>query len=194
MHPTSSQFVSLLLAAVVVWSVYLRLRRSFGKQRLRPVQLGFRIGLFLLIGCLLLPSVMRQTAYLESLAIGLIVGIALAFWGASRTRYLREQGQLFFVPHTYTGLAVSLLFLGRLVYRFVQVYAATGAAAPGAGPPGAGPPNPGFAAASIVNSPLTVALLYILVGYYVYYYSAVLWKSKHLTAEELAVEPAPLAQ
>jgi hypothetical protein len=184
----------LLLAAVVVWSVYLRLRRSFGKQRLRPVQLGFRIGLFLLIGCLLLPSVMRQTAYLESLAIGLIVGIALAFWGASRTRYLREQGQLFFVPHTYTGLAVSLLFLGRLVYRFVQVYAASGAAAPGAGPPGAGPPNPGFAAASIVNSPLTVALLYILVGYYVYYYSAVLWKSKHLTAEELAVEPAPLAQ
>jgi hypothetical protein len=194
MHPTSSQFVSLLLAAVVVWSVYLRLRRSFGKQRLRPVQLGFRIGLFLLIGCLLLPSVMRQTAYLESLAIGLIVGIALALWGASRTRYLREQGQLFFVPHTYTGLAVSLLFLGRLVYRFVQVYAATGAAATGAGPPGAGSPNPGFAAASIVNSPLTVALLYILVGYYVYYYSAVLWKSKHLTAEDLAVEPAPLPQ
>jgi hypothetical protein len=49
MHRTSSQFVSLLLAAVVVWSVYLRLRRSFGRQ-------------------------------------------------------------LFFVPHTYTGLAVSLLF------------------------------------------------------------------------------------
>lgn len=184
MHPTSSQFVSLLLAAVVVWSVYLRLRRSFGKQRLRPVQMGFRIGLFLLIGCLLLPSVMRQTAYLESLAIGLIVGIALALWGASRTRYLREQGQLFFVPHTYTGLAVSLLFLGRLVYRFVQVYAATVAAAP----------NPGFAAASIVSSPLTVALLYVLVGYYVCYYSVVLWKSKHLSAEELAVEPAPLSQ
>jgi hypothetical protein len=188
MHPTSSQFVSLLLAAVVVWSVYLRLRRSFGKQRLRPVQLGFRIGLFLLIGCLLLSSVMRQTAYLESLGVGLIVGIALALWGASRTRYLREQGQLFFVPHTYTGLAVSLLFLGRLVYRFVQVYAA-----PGAGPPGAGSPNPGFAAASIVNSPLTVALFYILVGYYVCYFSVVLWKSKHLTAEELAVEPAPLS-
>jgi hypothetical protein len=179
----------LLLAAVVVWSVYLRLRRSFGKQRLRPVQLGFRIGLFLLIGCLLLPSVMHQTAYLESLAVGLIGGIALALWGASRTRYLREQGQLFFVPHTYTGLAVSLLFLGRLVYRFVQVYAATGAAAALAGPP-----NPAFAAASIVNSPLTVALLYILVGYYVCYYGVVLWKSKHLTAEELAVEPAPLPQ
>jgi hypothetical protein len=67
-------------------------------------------------------------SYLESLAIGLIVRIALALWGASRMLYLREQGQLFFVPHTYTGLAVSLLFLARLVYRFEQVYAATGAA------------------------------------------------------------------
>jgi hypothetical protein len=49
------------------------------------------------------------------------------------------------------------------------------------------------AAAFIVNSPLTVALFYILVGYYVCYFSVVLWKSKHLTAEELAVEPAPLS-
>jgi hypothetical protein len=188
MHPTYSQIFPFLLAALVVWSVYRRLRRSFGKQRLRPVQMGIRIGLFLLIGALLLPSVIftnaHSTPYVESLLGGLIVGIALAIFGASRTRYLREQGQLYFVPHTYTGLAVSLLFLGRLVYRFVQLYSLQ--AAPGT--------HPGYAAASMVNSPLTFGLFYVLVGYYVCYYGVVLWKSKHLTAEELAVEPAPLAQ
>lgn len=198
MHPTSSQIVPFLLAALVVWSVYRRLRRSFGKQRLRPVQMSIRIGLFLLIGALLLPSVLHanvhSTAYVESLLGGLIAGIALAIFGAARTRYLREQGQLYFVPHTYTGLAVSLLFLGRLVFRFVQVYSMQTAAhgdATSLAPPGG---NPGYAAASMVNSPLTFGLFYVLVGYYVCYYGVVLWKSKHLTAEELEVEPAPLAQ
>jgi hypothetical protein len=150
-----------------------------------------------LIGALLLPSVFanaHSTTYLESLLGGLIAGVALAIFGASRTRYLREQGQLYFVPHTYTGLAVSLLFLGRLVYRFVQLYSLQSAAhdnAAGLAAPGT---NPAYSAASMVNSPLTFGLFYVLVGYYVCYYGVVLWKSKHLTAEELAVEPAPLAQ
>ena len=190
MQSTSSQIIPFLFAALVVWSVYRRLRRSFGKQRLRPVQMSIRIGMFLLIGALLLPSMLHanalSTTYLESLLGGLIAGVALAIFGASRTRYLREQGQLYFVPHTYTGLAVSLLFLGRLVYRFVQVYSIQSAPH--------GDASPGYAAASLVNSPLTFGLFYVLVGYYVCYYGVVLWKSKHLTAEELEVESAPLAQ
>jgi hypothetical protein len=198
MHLASSQIVPFLFAALVVWSIYRRLRRSFGKQPLRPVQMGIRIGLFLLIGGLLLPSVIHSSAYLtslESLLAGLLGGVALAVWGASRTRYLREQGQLYYVPHTYTGLAVSLLFLGRLVYRFVQVYSLQSAVHSDAAAAAAtGGPNPGFALASMVSTPLTLGLFYILLGYYVCYYSVVLWKSKYLTAEELAAEPAPLPQ
>jgi hypothetical protein len=189
MHLTSSQIFPLLLAALVVWSVYRRLRRTFGKQRLSPVRMGFRIGLLLLIGALLLTSALRSTYYLEAMGVGLIVGVALALFGASRTRYFREDGQLFYVPHTYTGLAVSLLFLGRLVYRGIQLY---GLEHSGQDPTaGAAPAS---MAASLVSSPSMLGLFYVLVGYYVCYYSVVLWKSKHLTAEELAAEPAPLTQ
>lgn len=180
MDQTSSQIVPFLLAALIVWSVYRRLRRSFGKQRLYPVLLGMRIGLLLLIGGVLLLSVARSTTYWGGLVVGLCAGIALALWGASRTRYLREDGQLFFVPHTYTGLAVSLLFLGRLVYRAFQFSSAG--------------PQPASFASSMVSSPSTFGLFYVLVGYYVCYYSVVLWKSKHLTPEELAAAPAPLTQ
>jgi hypothetical protein len=189
MHLTSAQIFPFLIAALVVWSVYRRLRRSFGKQRVMPVSMGIRIGILLLVGALLLPSALRSSSYLEALAIGAVAGIALAWWGASRTRYLREAGQMFYVPHTYTGLAVTLLFLGRLVYRGLQIYglqnAAHGAASGSA---------PASLSASMVSSPSMVGLFYVLVGYYVCYYSAVLWKSKHLTAEELAVEPAPIPQ
>jgi len=161
------------------------------------VQMGIRIGLFLLIGGLLLTPVLRSSVYLaslESLLAGLLAGVVLAVWGASRTRYVREQGQLFYVPHTYTGLAVSLLFLGRMVYRFVQIYSLQSVVHSNAAAATAGSPTPAFAAASMVSTPLTLGLFYVLVGYYVCYYSAVLWKSKHLTAEELAPEPAPLPQ
>ena len=189
MHLTPSQIFPFLLAALVVWSVYRRLRRSFGRQRLSPVRMGFRIGLLLLIGGLLLTSALRSTHYLEGMAIGLITGVALALFGASRTRYLREDGQVFYVPHTYTGLAVSLLFLGRLVYRAIQLYSVEHS-----GQNTASDTAPASIAASMVSSPSMFGLFYVLVGYYVCYYSVVLWKSKHLTAEELAVEPAPLTQ
>ncbi len=107
---------------------------------------------------------------------GLLVGMALAAWGASRTRFLDENGRRFYIPHTYTGIAVSLLFVGRLAYRFVQA----GNTMPAAGPQ------------AMVVSPLTVAIFFVLIGYYVCYYSWVLWKSRHITASDLEASPASL--
>ena len=80
-----------------------------------------RIALLLVIGGLLLPTVFRSTAFLLAMLAGVAVGIGLAVWGGSRTRYLKVSNQLYYVPHTYTGVAVSLLFVGRLVYRLIQV-------------------------------------------------------------------------
>ena len=52
-------------------------------------------------------------------------------WGAWRTRFLLRGSQLQLrVPHTYTGIAVSLLFLGRLAFRSVQVYGSAQARRP----------------------------------------------------------------
>jgi hypothetical protein len=85
------------------------------------------------------------------------------------------------VPHTYTGIAVSLLFLGRFVYRFVQAYTGTHAV----NAAGLGSASPAFSSASMLQSPLTVGLFFVVAGYYVCYYSVVLWKSKRVIAEEV---------
>ena len=37
----------------------------------------------------------------------------------------------------------------------------------------------------MVRSPLTLGIFFVLVGYYVCYYSLVLWKSKHLETEDI---------
>ena len=42
----------------------------------------------------------------------------------------------------------------------------------------------------MVKSPLTVGILFVLVGYYAWYYGWLLWKSKRLTAADLEAAPA----
>ena len=126
---------------------------------------------------------------------GAALGIGLGLWGAERTRFVMHGGQLHYVPHTYTGIAVSLLFLGRLAFRAVQAYA--GVQVPHAADVGgayvadAANPSLAFAPTSMVRSPLTVGIFFVLAGYYLWYYGSVLWKSKHLKAEDIeATSPA----
>jgi hypothetical protein len=182
-----SQIGPFLIALVVVFAIYRRFRRSFGQQPLRPVRMQVRIVVLLVIGCLLLPAAFRSAVFMSAVVAGIAAGVALAMWGAARTRFLRVSGQLYYVPHTYTGIAVSLLFLGRLVYRLIQV-SGNMPAIHAAGPDSA---NQAFAPASMLQSPLTLGLYFVLMGYYVCYYSMVLWKSKRVVAEEATLS-APL--
>jgi hypothetical protein len=169
-----------LIAILLVFLIYRRFRRNFGQQPLRPVRMGVRILLLLVVGCLLLPSALHSAAYLYAVLGGFAAGIALGVWGAARTRFVRAANQLFYVPHTYTGMAVSFLFLGRLIYRLVQAYGNMHAAHP-AGPDSS---NQTFAPASMLQNPPTLGLFFVLMGYYVCYYSIVLWISKRVVADE----------
>jgi hypothetical protein len=186
MQSDFSQIGPFLFAVLVVFAVYRRLRRSFGRQLLRPTRMIIRIVLLTVIACALMPLALRSQQFLGAEIVGAALGIGLGVWGAQRTRFVMAGERLHYVPHTYTGIAVSLLFLGRLVYRVVQVYTAAHAVH-GANP---GDPSQAMGPASMVSSPLTVGVFYVLVGYYLYYYGWVLWKSKHLKAEDIEAAPA----
>jgi hypothetical protein len=173
MNPDSSRIWPFVIAVIAVYAIYKRLRRTFGRQRLRPVRMGLRIAILAALACSLVPLALGSVDFLIAEVAGTALGIALGIWGSSRTRFMTYNGELHYLPHTYTGMAVSLLFLGRLVYRVVQVYA--GGAAPGA---------------SMVQSPMTVGLFFVLIGYYLCFCSIVLWKSKHLEAEDIEVPSA----
>jgi hypothetical protein len=195
MPPDFSQIGPFLFTALIVFAIYRRLRRSFGRQLLRPGRMTFRVVLITAVGCALLPMALRSAQYLSAEITGAAFGICLGLWGAERTRFVMYGGRLHYVPHTYTGVAVSLLFLGRLAFRAVQVYA--GVQVPHAADAGgayvADTANPSFAFAptSMVRSPLTVGIFFVLAGYYLWYYGSVLWKSKHLKAEDIeATSPA----
>ncbi len=176
-----------VIAGLAVLLIYRRFRRSFGRQPIRPIRMWIRIAVLILLGCSLLPPAFRSGQFLLAELAGAIAGLALGFWGARHTRYATYEGRLHYVPHTYTGIAVSLLFIGRLVYRVVEWYGENRALG------GALDASQGIAPAPMMRSPLTVGLICVVVGYYVCYYAMVLWKSKRISPEDLEATPAPAA-
>jgi hypothetical protein len=178
-----SRILPYVIALAAVLLIFRRLRRSFGKQPLRPVRMKIRIGVLVLVGLSFAPVAFKSLQFLGAELAGLVAGIALALWGASRTRYLSEGGQLYYVPHTYTGIAVSLLFMGRLAYRLTQVYVWNASQTRGT--------DPAMNSTMNMKSPLTAGLFFVLIGYYTVYYGVVLWKTSRISPEELEVASTP---
>lgn len=159
----------ILVGALLVWAVARRLRRNFGRQPLQPARLWLRIGILTLVGALLLAtSATRDARMLGALAGGLACGLGLGYLGLRHTRFeVTPQGR-FYTPHTYIGLAVTLLFVGRLVYRFLYLANGANGALTGDAP----------AAAAYQRSPLTVGMFAVLIGYYVLFYAGVLFRTR----------------
>lgn len=174
---------SALTAALVLLIIYRRFRRNFGRQALRPKRMIVRMMIFAIVGILLAPAALRSMEGALAIGVGLALGLGLGVWAGQRTRFERHQDHLHYIPHTYTGMVVSALFLGRLIYRFViphEGYSPMDAAAHG----------PAAALGSIYGNPLTLGIVFVLIGYYLYYYSYVLWQSNHLQPEDLEAPPA----
>jgi hypothetical protein len=182
-----------VIAVAVVLLIYRRLRRNFGRQRIQPVRMGLRVGILTVLALSLLPATLRSAASAVAVMAGLVAGVLLGIWGARRTRFQTQAGSLYYIPHTYTGVAVTLLLVGRMVYRFIELQAGGAMSAPVLDAAATRGYSPGFAPAMLVRTPATAAILFTVIGYYVFYYSWVLWKRKHVSPEDLEALPASSA-
>ncbi|HEU5398004.1 MAG TPA: hypothetical protein VFV77_01885 [Gammaproteobacteria bacterium] len=174
---------------LVLFFIYRRLRRNFGRQKLGRSRLKFRLWVLGILGLLLVvPAFFSPLRALATL-VGGGIGVGLAIWAAKHTRFEKQDDTLYYIPHTYTGMVVTALFLGRLLYRLVAVsHSAFSVAMMDTG--GASPGDfGGFSAIS--SNPLTRIIFFILVGYYCYYYWYVLHESEHLKPEDWEQQAPP---
>ncbi|MER3547427.1 MAG: DUF1453 domain-containing protein [Rhodanobacteraceae bacterium] len=149
---------------------YRRFRRSFGRQPVRPTRMTTRVVILCVVGALLLIGATLNPIMQAADVGGLLVGLALGWCGLKLTRFERHAGGVHYIPHSWFGVVISVLLLARLAYRFTVSWPAMQAAQATSG---AQPvPYP--------NSPLTLALFGLLVGYYVFYYLGVLRVAKKL--------------
>lgn len=162
-HP-SSILLPAGVTALVVWRMYTRIKRLVGRQRLSPVRPWLTVIVFPLLLALLGAGTLSHPTSAIGLALGALIGSGLGVYGHRLTKFEQTPEGLFYTPNAHLGIALSLLFIGRLAYRLMQVYVATGSFKTDAG---------SFAS----SGPLTLALFGTLAGYYVVYAIGLLrWK------------------
>ena len=147
-----SLYMSLGVAVLVAWRMYYRIRRVIGRQpyhRIRPwltVTLAPLLLLWLLHGLRLQPQ--AEAALLG----GCLLGVGLGVLGLRLTRFEVTPAGRFYTPNAHLGIALSLLMVGRVVYRLFF-----------SGIELSEPPT------HWVSSPLTLLLMGTLLGYYLSY-------------------------
>jgi hypothetical protein len=103
----------------------------------------------------LIAIAVTQPTFLLPIAAGMLCGAAIGMVNMRLTRFEWTADGDYYYPHPYIGAALSMLLVGRLVYRYAVLGGMT---------PITSQPQPGAG-----QSPLTFGLLAVLLGYYVVY-------------------------
>ena len=156
----------LAMIPVIAFVVWRRVRTQFGLQPIRRNRMTVRIVIFAVLGSLIASFAIHDARLAEGLAGGMIAGGALGLLGLRLSRFELDpvKGDCY-VPNPYIGSLITALLLVRLVWRFAMLSPQL------QDPSGATPPIHG---PDIGQSPLTLAMFGLLVGYYICYYTGLL--------------------
>jgi hypothetical protein len=174
MNAAPHLLVTAAIIALVGWRLYARIRRNIGRQHFTPWRSWTSVTLFpLLILLLALALRFRPPLMGTALAGGLVLGVALGLLGLRLTRFESTPEGMFYIPSAHLGVALSLLLVCRIAYRF---FAAGGI-------PGA---QQGGSPVSTHMTPLTLVLIGTLAAYYATYALGLLrWSRRSMgTARE----------
>jgi hypothetical protein len=172
---TSSQLIPVLLTPLIAWRVYRRFRKNVGRQPYRPVRL-VAYGLMFLLTVVLIGAVsFSQPLSLLGLAVGVALGGGLGFLGLKLSLFERTDAGSFYTPNTLLGGGISVLFVGRLIYRFVILNQVAD--------------RPHWTPQNLVASPLTLALFGLTAGYYIVFSIGVFMRMRRIPAPLMAEAP-----
>ena len=176
-HP-ATLLVPAGIAALVGWRLYSRVKRMVGRQRLSRIRPWVTLAVFPLLVLFLLLGSLSHPSVALALVAGVGAGIALGVYGLRLTKFEQTPQGLFYTPSTHLGIALSLLFIARIVYRAVQMYLVRDALQEGT--------------TAFARSPLTLLIFGTLAGYYVAYAIGLIhWRRKLSLASAPASSEQP---
>jgi hypothetical protein len=161
---------------LILWRMYGRIRRLVGRQRSVAWRHWTAVVLFPMLLLLLATGAVGKPMTLASLVIGVVVGVGLAVYGLRLTRFETTGQGMFYTPSAHIGIGLSLLFVGRVLYRFFQVF--EGALAQHE------------AVRDFGASPLTRLVFGMLAGYYAAYAVGLL-RSRRMQSSSMEKAPLP---
>ncbi len=163
LHPSLA--VTLGVGVFIVWRMASRLRRMVGRQRLSKVRPWLSVVVFPLLALLLCLVALAKPTTLLALLAGAAAGVGLGIVGLRLTRFETPPVGHFYTPNPYLGIALSVLLIVRIGWRYAQLNGAGAVAA--------------ASSADLGRSPLTLLLFGMLAGYYTAYSAGLLrWKHR----------------
>jgi len=120
----ASPVVPIVFGGLFAWSIYCRVRRNIGRQKLRPRRIIFSLVILAVVGFLLVASsfLIHNTNLILGFGGGIFIGAILGFFGLRLTKFETTGEGHFYTPNTYIGSALSLLLVGRMLYRMWQMH------------------------------------------------------------------------
>ncbi|TVY10906.1 hypothetical protein [Paenibacillus cremeus] len=179
MHQPQS-LIYIVVGIFILYRVFLRVRRTIGWQQLNPGKMQAMAVIFSIVGLIFLVEGGVSPINLISDALGIAAGGALAYYGAMMTQLeQRGDGRWYYRPNVWIGSLVTVLFLGRLGYRFYTMYTMSQS-----GHSMAGGFNSFTGTASVS---WTTGLMLIMFAYYVGYNLLLLRKKKHQPSSSVGI-------
>lgn len=170
--PAPATLTLMALLPLLAWRAYARFRRMVGRQRLSRIRPWITLMIFPVLLVLLTYAGRTHVDRLWWLAAGLVFGAGLGVYGLRLTHFEPTRQGLFYTPNVHLGIALSLLFVVRIAYRLIEVYALKTVASP--------------ELADFVRSPLTLAAFGLLAGYYICYAVGLMrWRYRVQAAKRL---------
>jgi hypothetical protein len=170
----TSPGIPILFGGLIAWSIYRRVRRNIGRQPLRPRRAVISIIILTLVSILVVGTSLHNSRLLLGIGGGLLLGVLLGIIGLRLTRFETTDEGRFYTPNAHIGVVLSMLFIGRLAYRFWAVHDAI--AAPNVTPP--------------FQSPLTFFIFGLTAGYYIIYQAGLFKHSRDINvASQKGFEP-----
>ncbi|HTE39422.1 MAG TPA: hypothetical protein VK629_01250 [Steroidobacteraceae bacterium] len=175
LHPPSTATITLMaLVPIVAWRTYARFKRMVGRQRLSKYRPWITLVIMPAIVLLLVFAARTHPERLALLFVGLAAGAALGVFGIKKTKFESTPTDSYYTPNAHLGIALSTLFVARIFYRMIEVFALD--------------PTIPRGLDDFARSPLTLSTFGLLAGYYISYALGLLqWRSKTQRAKDTAV-------
>jgi hypothetical protein len=168
--------VPALIGCLLYWIIVRRMRRNIDRQKLRPLRSIISIVILLLVSLALFTASQLVPKLISGIGAGLLGGGLLGLFGLRLTKFETTEAGNFYTPDKRIGIALTLLFVVRLIYRFWALRVFVGAAH--------APPPP-------FKSALTYLIFGLLAGYHIVYQFGLLFhgRGKNSSAKNYASRP-----
>jgi hypothetical protein len=146
--------IPVVIGGLLAWSVYRRLRRNIGQQRLRPRRIITSIVIFSVVSVVFFITYAQFPKALLGLGGGLLLGALLGLLGLRLTTFETTDQGHFYTPNAPIGVGLTVLLVGRIIYRLW--FFSNDTVSPGT--------------PQAFQSPLTLFFFGLIAGYYLVYY------------------------